>query len=78
LSFNVFLLWERLSSREWVPWHLMDRGWKAAPTALKKLSQKHPINNLEPRDDVAAKRHKKHKNKISHLTISIGYEIKIR
>jgi hypothetical protein len=29
-------------------------------------------------NDVAAKRHKKHKNKISHLTISIGYEIKIR
>jgi hypothetical protein len=28
--------------------------------------------------DMAAKRHKKHKNKISHLIISIGYEIEIR
>jgi hypothetical protein len=28
--------------------------------------------------DVAAKRHKNHKNKISHLIISIGYEIEIR
>jgi ribosomal protein S18 acetylase RimI-like enzyme len=28
--------------------------------------------------DMAAKRHKKHKNKISHLIISIDYEIEIR
>jgi len=28
--------------------------------------------------DMAAKRHKKHKNIISHLIISIGYETKIR
>jgi hypothetical protein len=28
--------------------------------------------------DMAAKRHKKHKNKISQIMISIGYEIKIR
>jgi hypothetical protein len=27
---------------------------------------------------MAAKRHKKHKNKISHLIISEGYEIEIR
>ena len=27
--------------------------------------------------DMAAKRHKNHKNKISHLIISIGYEIEI-
>ena len=30
------------------------------------------------RIDMAAKRHKKHKNKILHLIISIGYEIAIR
>jgi hypothetical protein len=28
--------------------------------------------------DVAAKRHKNHKNKISHLIISIGYEIEMQ
>ena len=27
--------------------------------------------------DMAAKRHKNHKNKISHVIISIGYEIEI-
>jgi hypothetical protein len=27
---------------------------------------------------MAAKRHKKHKNKISHFIISMGYEIEIR
>jgi hypothetical protein len=35
------------------------------------------INNMA-KNDMAAKRHKKHKNKISHLIISIGYEIEIR
>jgi hypothetical protein len=33
-----------------------------------------PILNI----DVAAKRHKNHKNKISNLIISIGYEIEVR
>jgi hypothetical protein len=33
---------------------------------------------ISPFIDMAAKRHKKHKNKISHLIISIGYEIEIR
>jgi hypothetical protein len=28
--------------------------------------------------DMAAKRHKKHKSKISHFIISIGYEIEIQ
>jgi hypothetical protein len=32
------------------------------------------LNNI----DMAAKRHKKHKNKISHLIISIGCEIEIQ
>jgi hypothetical protein len=30
------------------------------------------------KDDMAAKRHKKHKNRILHSIISIGYEIEIR
>ncbi len=36
------------------------------------------VKNELVKFDVAAKRHKKHKNKILHLIISIGYKIKIR